>query len=113
MTKHKTKVYISGPLTTGNLIDNVRQAAKVAGRLLDEGFAVYLPHVNIFWEMIHAAPYEVWLDNDFAWLDVCDIFLRLPGVSNGADREQQRFIVRNGASRVYLSLETLLACERA
>ena len=38
--------------------------------------------------MAHPQPYEAWTALDFAWLEVCDALLRLPGHSPGADAEE-------------------------
>ena len=54
-----------------------------------------------------AATHADWLALDFAWLDVCDAVLRLPGDSDGADKEvahaQERGIP------VFTSIEELVA----
>jgi hypothetical protein len=31
--------------------------------------------------------YEVWINQDMEWLAKCDVVLRLPGISSGADKE--------------------------
>jgi hypothetical protein len=112
MTKRKIRIYVAGPYSTGDPVTNTKRAIDAGNVLLDAGFIPFIPHLTMFWHLMHPHEYETWLAYDFEWLDTCDAFLRLPGESSGADREQQRFIARNGASRVYLSLETLLACER-
>lgn len=89
----RTRVYVSGPLTTGMLTANVRRAADAANELLEAGFAVYLPHTNVLWEMMsppiddYEKGYEKWLGHDFEWVAACDLTLRLAGESHGADRE--------------------------
>lgn len=113
----RTRVYISGPLTTGMLTANVKRAADVANDLLNRGYAVYLPHTNILWEMIsppiddYDAAYEKWLSHDFEWVRGCDVLLRIPGKSLGADRELE--FAKNLGMHVYLTKEMLYACEPA
>lgn len=111
----RTRVYVSGPLTTGMMTANVRRAADVATALLDKGYAVYLPHTNVVWEMI-APPavteqeaYDRWLNHDFEWVGACDAILRLPGPSAGADKEVA--LAKVLGVRIYLSTEMLYACE--
>lgn len=80
-------VYVSGPLTTGQLTKNVRDAAEYASALLDRGYAVYLPHTNVIWEIVRPATYEAWMQHDLLWVARCDVVFRFPGKSPGADRE--------------------------
>lgn len=82
------RVYVAGPLTQGNREENVRTALDAASRLLDAGFAPYVPHLSHYWDAQTPRPYETWMALDFAWLEACDVFLRLPGHSPGADREE-------------------------
>jgi hypothetical protein len=55
--------------------------------------------------------YEDWLALDFSCISVCDALLRLDGDSKGADREVA--YARSLGIPVYLSLDTLIACEPA
>lgn len=107
----RTRVYVSGPLTTGMLTKNVTHACQVAMELLRRGYAVYLPHTNILWEIATPAddPYETWLAHDFEWVLACDVMLRLDGESSGGDREVALAVNRH--KPVYRSLDTLVACE--
>jgi hypothetical protein len=66
---------------------NVRNAYAAANQLADEGFAPFVPHHTHFWHLLFPRPYAEWLRLDLAFLDCCDAVLRLPGPSNGADRE--------------------------
>jgi hypothetical protein len=100
---------VSGPITSsGNLLDNVHKAVQAGDVLLHSGFAPYVPHLNCLWEMITGArSYELWLQLDIDFLDVCDVLLRLPGASKGADREVERACERG--IPVYHSLDALIA----
>ncbi len=46
------RVYVAGPYTIGNQILNVRQAVLTGTKLLDLGFAPYIPHLNHFWDFL-------------------------------------------------------------
>lgn len=112
MRIRRTRVYVAGPITSsGNLLLNVRRALYTGTDLLKRGFAPYVPHLTCYWEIV--APedftYEDWLGLDVEYLSVCDCLLRLDGVSAGADREAA--LMRELNKPVYLSLDTLLACE--
>lgn len=74
-------------MTVGDVATNVRAAMDAAEGLLRGGFAPYLPHLDHFWHLVHPHDYETWLALDFAWLAACDVLVRLPGDSPGADRE--------------------------
>lgn len=86
----RKRVYVAGPISLGDRQANFDQAIRASLELLKEGYAVYTPHA---WMLIDATTihtpdrYEMWLDQDFAWIEVCDGLLRLPGSSAGADRE--------------------------
>lgn len=86
-THRRTRVYIAGPYTGGDVAQNVARAMDVADELLSAGFAPFCPHLSHFLHLHHPHEYETWMDLDMAWLAACDVVLRLPGVSPGADRE--------------------------
>lgn len=83
----REKVYIAGPYTNGDVAVNVRAAIAAANDLADLGFAPFVPHFTHFWHMLFPRPYEFWLELDNQFLPHCDAILRLPGKSNGADKE--------------------------
>lgn len=81
------RIYVSGPLTLGDVEINVRTAINAAEKLLTLGYAPYVPHLTHFWHMQFPHDHSTWLALDEEWLKVCDTVLRLPGESVGADRE--------------------------
>ena len=101
----KTRVYVAGPLTKGNVALNVRNAVEIATALLDAGYAPYVPHLTHFWHMLQPRDYEYWMELDIAWLLACDILLRLPGPSEGADREVK--IARKNGIFVFFDVDKL------
>src|SRR5687767_6211715 len=84
------RVYIAGPYTRGNVSANVKRALEAATRLIELGFCPFVPHLFHFLHAEHEQPYETWMALDFEWLAQCDVVLRLPGYSPGADQEVQR-----------------------
>lgn len=80
-------IYVAGPYSFGDVTANVRKAVDAATKLLDFGFAPYLPHLTHYWDMMHPRSYLDWCQFDLVWLEKCDAVLRLPGESGGADRE--------------------------
>ena len=54
---------------------------------MDAGFAPFVPHLSHFQRFHRPRPDDDWLAVDFAWVEVSDALLRLPGDSVGADAE--------------------------
>ena len=101
------RVYVSGPITLGNLEENIRRAIDAADQILRAGFFPFVPHLDCYWHARHPHEHEEWLALDMAWLPVCDALIRLPGPSAGADIEVQ-FAAEHGIP-VYSSVEDLIA----
>ena len=81
-------VYVAGPLSHGNVVDNVRRAVLESDILLSHGYTPYCPHLTHYWAMIAGdRSWDEWLSFDELWLARCDVVLRLPGDSPGAERE--------------------------
>jgi hypothetical protein len=81
------KIYIAGPYSKGDVAVNVKNAMDVANQLINIGHAPYCPHLTHFLHMHNPQPYEVWLELDNQFLPCCELLLRLPGESSGADKE--------------------------
>lgn len=81
------RVYVAGPYTLGDVVLNVRAAVLAGDRLLAAGHTPYVPHLTMFWHAIVPRPVEDWYNLDLQWLEVCDVLVRLPGESKGADAE--------------------------
>jgi hypothetical protein len=108
-SSRRVRVYIAGPLSSGDLCDNVNAATDCFHRLLKAGLSPFCPHWSVFAEGCHrdrnwdgyfngsvlayaeAAPRDTtwadWMAVDLAWVVVADAVLRLPGPSKGADAE--------------------------
>ena len=81
------RVYVAGPYTRGDVAANVAAAVKAGQELLSAGHIPFVPHLTHFWHLLHHNPYEAWLAYDLEWLKLCDVVVRLPGESAGADKE--------------------------
>jgi hypothetical protein len=82
MRNGKVLVYIAGPHTT-----NTRAAMMAWAALQTFGLVPICPHWTMFQHFLTPLPYEAWLDYDRVILSLCDAVLRLPGKSEGADKE--------------------------
>jgi hypothetical protein len=80
-------VYVAGPYTKGDVAVNVRNAIELQSFLYDEGFHVFNPLLTHFVHLVFPREYGFWLKEDLAWLKKCDILVRLPGESSGAEGE--------------------------
>lgn len=100
------RVYIAGPISRGDLAQNINRASMVFERLALAGLNPFCPHWSCFsgparWchfgdglrvESVagaqpNALTHADWLRVDLAWVAVADAVLRLPGESVGADQE--------------------------
>ena len=81
------KVYVAGPYTNGDVAANVANAIRAANKILDAGHTPFVPHLFHFWHLVYPRRYEDWTAMDMEWLKFCDVIVRLPGESRGADME--------------------------
>lgn len=88
-TEKVIAVYIASPYTKGNQAENVRAQIDAYAELLKAGYLPFAPLMAHFIELVHPQEYETWIAVDLAWIDRCDVVLRLPGESPGADREME------------------------
>ena|SRR3990172_12507056 len=101
-------VYVSGPYSNGDRLKNTLTAIGVGEELLAKGYAPFVPHLSHYWPHEHS--WDFWMKFCMEWLKKCDVLLRLPGESKGADIEVDAAL-RNGI-RVYYSLEELIKNEQ-
>lgn len=98
-------VYISGPYSTPDPVDNTREAVKAAAKLREAGHDPFVPHLFLLWHFLSPAPYEAWMQLTLSWVKRCDALVRLPGESPGADREVE--LARELGIPVYARIEDL------
>ena len=82
----KPLVYIAGPYSKPDPVENMHRAIKIADGLLDV-CVPFIPHLTGTWHMVSPKPYPEWLALDLAYLERCDAVYRFPGESSGADGE--------------------------
>jgi len=85
----KSKVYISGPYTIPDPVENTRDAIKLADTLFMRGYIPFVPHLNMLWHIVSPKQEADWLNWDIEWLRACDYIIRIPGKSKGADFEMR------------------------
>ena len=82
-----TVVFLSGPFSDEPMARTL-DAADLQHWLIDKGYVVFCPHTSFFWlDQIRPRRYEEWMRQCLAFIQKCDIVVRMPGVSPGSDRE--------------------------
>lgn len=83
-----TMIYVAGPLGTKDPFSNVGRSIKYADLLRKAGYVPHVPHLYAFWAAVcPGVTYAEWMRLDYAVLERCDVLVRLPGESPGADLE--------------------------
>lgn len=109
----KTRVYIAGPISKGDIFANIDQARDAGKRLIRAGYSPLVPHLTCYMDgdYPNAAAggftADEWYGVDFPWVLCSDAVLRLPGESVGADMETQ--LADKHGIPVYHDVEKLLA----
>ncbi len=99
------KIYIASPYTKGDPAINVKTQMDCANELINLGYAPFAPLMSHFQHIAHPHPYEKWMELTSEWLECCDCLLRLPGESNGADREVSQAV--NDKQLVFYDIKEL------
>lgn len=87
----RSRVYVAGPISVGDMRGNVERAIHMGELLTKEGYAVFVPHYDVLWNAkasVGTQLYEALLERDFSFIAACHAVLRLSGTSAGADREE-------------------------
>src|SRR4029077_6312199 len=87
MARRETWVYIAGPYTHGDVAENVHNACLTWKALWDAGYVPICPHCPHMQHLIDPMTYARWLESHTFLLSVCHAVLRIPGPSDGADKE--------------------------
>jgi len=86
--RRRLKVYVAGPISTGDRFENVHRALRMGRTMVQDGLAPYVPHLDAY---LLAKPTDIswnaYLEWDMEWVAVCDAVYRLAGESRGADVE--------------------------
>jgi len=83
-------VYLAGPYTSPDPIENTNEAIKLADDLYVESGGIIvpiIPHLTAFWHLIRPHEYAHWLEYDLKVMSRCDAVYRWGGESSGADGE--------------------------
>ena len=80
-------IYIAGPYTHPDPVENSHKAIKVANRLVACGFTPIIPHLTLMWNLVTPAPAKFWYEYTLELMFRCDAVYRMKGDSLGGDVE--------------------------
>lgn len=109
----KKRVFVSGPISKGDLRANIARAREAGAALMRAGFAPFVPHLTCYMggDTPEALPLgtraEDWYGVDLPWVAASDAVLLLPGESVGADLEVVTALLHGVP--VFITLEDLIA----
>ena len=89
LAKTPSLIYVAGPYTKPDPVVNTHRMIQIADALLELGVVPIVPHLTMLWHLLCPRPYEQWLEYDLQVMNRCDVVLRVPGLSSGADGEVQ------------------------
>lgn len=106
-------VFLCGPYTTGNTVNNVKIAIKAAQYLRRKGYNVFCPHVAI-------AGYCSDMDDGnnedhkkimamcLQWVETCDVFAIIPGWAKSMNCSAEYMIAEiHGKEKIFLTYKQI------
>ncbi len=82
-------VYVAGPYTHPDPVQNTHNTIRAGLVLRDAGYCPLIPHLSLLTHIVDPREPDYWYEWDLRLLDRCDVMVRLPGDSWGADREEE------------------------
>lgn len=86
---NQTKVYIASPYSSDPLA-GVQAQIEAFSAIRNLGMLPFAPLLFHYVDAVHPRPYEDWIAQCLQWVAACDMMVRFPGESSGADREVLR-----------------------
>lgn len=94
-------IYLSGPITKPDPNANANAAIRIADALVEAGFTPIVPQLSVLWQTVQPHDWQWWIDYDLRIVESCDLIVRIPGESRGADFEMSH-AYKLGKSHLYL-----------
>lgn len=86
----KKFVYLAGPYSIGNKLENACSMNWAAVQLMRAGVIVFNPLLSHFYGPVAKEfTHDWWCEFDLHWVGKCDAMVVLPGESRGAEREAE------------------------
>lgn len=95
MERRRLRVYVAGPISKGDTVENVWKGIRWGRRMLQDGLAPYVPHLDAYMTLSAATPptddsnWKPLLEWDIEWVAASEAFFRIEGESMGADLEMK------------------------
>lgn len=105
------RVYVSGPMKHGDMASNLRNAIACGAQLIQAGHEPLIPHLNFYLSIMFPLEYEELMRVDLEWIKVAQAIIRLPGNSDGSDREVA--LARHFGIPVYFGLTHFMEVTQA
>ena len=103
--RQKIKVFISSPYSIGDKRENLKRHMDSAFELMKADFIPFVPLLYSYMDDIYEMSYSEWLIQTTSWIESCDVVLRLPGESNGCEKEEK--VARNKGIPIVYSIGAL------
>lgn len=95
--RRRLRVYVAGPISKGDVFDNIVRAIKFGRQMVHDGLAPYIPHFDAYmfaWgDGTGANTEEIswngYLEWDLEWVATAEAVFRVAGESRGADLEAE------------------------
>lgn len=88
MNTNLPHVYIAGPYTRPDPVENTNRAIRIGMSLYKDNIAFpVIPHLTLLTHMVMPHPADFWYEFDYHQLSRVDAVYRFPGESTGADKE--------------------------
>lgn len=85
--RRRLRVYVAGPISKGDVFENVAKGMKWGKKMLRDGLAPYIPHLDAFMLMTDEVSWNAFLEWDAEWVAQAEALFRVAGESKGADLE--------------------------
>lgn len=88
-SRSKPLIYIAGPYTSPDPVENTHNACRLGVELIDDGYVTpVVPHATLVMQMVvPRQDVNYWYKYDLEVMARCDAVFRMPGKSTGADAE--------------------------
>ena len=93
--RRRLRVYVAGPISKGDVFDNIVRAIKAGRTMVQQGLAPYIPHFDAYmfaWgdgsgQNTEEVSWNGYLEWDLEWVAQSEAVYRVYGESKGADLE--------------------------
>ena len=92
MERRRLRVYVAGPMSKGDVFDNITRGVRCGSMMVRDGLAPYVPHLDRYMTLGDDSALGSWnalLEWDMEWVAQAEALYRLSGDSSGAARETE------------------------